>query len=58
MKNEKNAAVMALQGLLITFCMLCCIYTIVMGTGSDGQQLPAITCLAALAATVYYVYWG
>ena len=58
MRREGNTALMALQGIVIAFCVLSCIYTIFMGSGSDGQQLPAITCLAALAATVYYIYWG
>ncbi len=58
MRKVINMAAMALQGIIIAFCALSCIYTIYMGTGSAGQQLPALTCLMALAATVYYMVKG
>ena len=54
MKKTANILIICIQVLLLAFCALCCVYTIVMGAGSGGQQLPAVTALIALIATAYY----
>ena len=58
MKKSITAIVMGIQALAILFCVLSCIYMIVMGGGQGAQRGPAILCLAALAATVYYIAKG
>lgn len=58
MKNRITTVVMALLALDVLFCAGCCIYTLVKGGGSGGQQLPAITCLFALIATAHYAFMG
>lgn len=54
MKKTASILIICIQVLLLAFCALCCVYTIVMGAGSGGQQLPAVTALIALIATAYY----
>lgn len=58
MKKGISIFVMAFQALSILYCLLSCIYTLVMGGGTGAQRGPAILCLAALAATVYYICKG
>lgn len=58
MKDKVTKVVMALLALDVLFCAGCCVYTLIKGWGSGGQQLPAITCFAALIATAHYVLLG
>ena len=58
MKNRITTVIMVILGLDVLFCAGCCVYTIVKGGGSGGQQLPAFTCLAALIATAHYAFMG
>ncbi len=57
MKKPLNTVLMVIQGILLVYCILGSIYTIAMG-GGHGLRGPAIVCLAALAATAYYVFSG
>ena len=58
MKKPGNSVLMVFQGLLFVFCILCCIYTIVMGGGHGALRGPAIVSIAALAASVFYAVSG
>ena len=58
MRKKTDNIIMAVQGLVILYCSLTCIYTIVMGKETGGQQLPAAMCLAALIVAARYVLKG
>lgn len=58
MKKNISVIEMGIQALAILYCVLSCIYTIFMGGGEGAQRGPAILCLAALAATVFYIAKG
>ena len=58
MNKTINTVILAIQGFVLVFCALCCVYTIVLGSGSGGMQLPAAAILVALCATAYYALEG
>jgi len=58
MKKGVNTAITIFQGLLALACAGICVYTIINGAGSNGQQWPAIACLLALVATLDYAFRG
>ncbi len=58
MKSKFSYVILGLQVLSLLFCVLCCIYTLVMGAGEGIQRGSAIMCLGALVATAYYVLRG
>ena len=57
-RSNRNRIVMIGHMVLMAVCALSCIYTIVRGAGSGGQQLPAVMCLAALVVTFWYAIQG
>ena len=57
-KKGVNKVVFAVHVLLVVYCILCCNYTVIMGTGGGGQQVPAIVAMAALCSTLYYMFSG
>lgn len=58
MKKKSNTVITIIQCLLALACAGYCIYTVINGAGSGGQQWPAIACLLALGATLDYMFRG
>ena len=56
MKKRVNTVILVVQGLLALACAGYCIYMVVNGAGSGGQQWPAVACLLALLATLDYAF--
>jgi len=58
MKKNTGVIVMWIQVLAVLFCILSCLYILVMGGGQGAHRGPAIVCLAALIATALYTSKG
>ena len=56
--SNRNRIIMIVHAAVMVFCALTCAYTIVRGSGSGGQQLPAVMCLASLVVTFWYAIQG
>ena len=56
--SSRNKIIMIVHAVVMLFCALTCVYTIIRGSGSGGQQLPAAMCLAALFVTLWYAIQG
>ena len=56
--SNRNRTIMIVHAVVMLLCALSCIHTIVKGSGSGGQQLPAVMCLAALIVTFWYAIQG
>ena len=57
-KQSDSKLIKVGQIFLALICAASCVYTIANGAGSGGQQLPAVFCLAAIIATMYYIIRG
>ena len=49
---------MVIHAIVILGCAASCVFTVVTGTNSGGQQLPAVFCFAALVMTAWYALKG
>ncbi len=58
MKKGNYTVMTVIQCLLLLACAGYCIYTVINGAGSGGQQWPAIACLLAVVATLDYLLRG